>query len=342
MGVCCFGPHIDKEKLIPIDEFTKLIPKEIYNKMNLKSDIDNKNYKTTKEEVIYSKGKETFYYHGEYVNNQMDGKGYLVIVNQEQKPTIYQGIWEYGKITSGKIYYIDGSIYEGDIVNYIPSGKGKLISDTEKYEGDWKNNKKDGKGKLTNSSGIMYEGEFKNDAFSGQGKMIWKNGTKYEGAFLNNQFHGFGCLTGQNSHVYSGNFVNGLFHGEGQFEWNEENNNINTKQTYKGNYSLGKKNGHGKFTFKDGNTFDGMWESGEPHGEGIFETKNRKYHGNWRAGQFIQVIKIEDITKEEENVDLNFEVPNEDIVIKDSLRYSISSVLSSRAEETPFTYEVVV
>ena len=68
----------------------------------------------------------------------------------------------------GKMYYTDGSIYEGGFINNIKHGFGTYI---------WKS--KEGQGKL------YYVGEFKNDVMDGKGKLvsgnnvmegIWKNG----------------------------------------------------------------------------------------------------------------------------------------------------------------------
>ena len=55
--------------------------------------------------------------------------------------------------------------------------------------------------------------------------------------------------------------------------------------------SYGKKDGNGELYFDNGNIYRGGWESGSPNGEGVFETKNRKYYGNWRSGIFMQLIK---------------------------------------------------
>ena len=86
------------------------------------------------------------------------------------------------------------------------------------------------------------------------------------------------------------------------------------------------------FYFKNGDIFKGNWEYGKPHGEGVYETKNRKYYGNWRQGMFMQITEVEDKEgAEEEHFNLNFKTPDEDI---NFIEYISSSSISKSIKST--------
>ena len=324
---------------ISIQEFDNLIPQKIFKKMtnaNIKSNKNNVKFKTIKidnNQLENEENKREIYYHGEFnKEGQKDGKGKMIIINQNKEKIFYYGLWENDILNSGKIYYINDEEYEGEIKNYLRDGKGKFISQNETYEGNWREDKKDGKGKLKYKDGTLYEGDFKNNQFNGKGKINFPNGIKYNGEFVNNLFHGQGCLEGNNCHIYNGNFKNGQFNGYGEFKWIDENGHMDV---YKGNYTNGKKDGKGELYFKNGDIFDGNWESGNPHGEGNYETKNRKYFGNWRSGIFTQLIDVETkVGGEEEKLNLNFITPIEDIYNAEELFSSLNSNSSSIRQQS--------
>jgi len=240
----------------------------------------------------------------------------------------YHGIWEEDNLKKGKIYYEnDDGIYEGEIKNYIRHGEGKFTSNLEIYEGHWKNDQKNGKGILIfKNDGTKYKGEFKNNQFCGKGELISDDGFSYKGEFLNNHMHGKGYLKGSNGHTYEGNFQNGFFHGKGKFKWIDNSN----EQFYEGTYSFGKKDGNGSFHFQNGDIYTGDWKSGSPDGVGTYETQNRKYEGNWRGGVFMQLMDAANKSDDakEENVNLNFMIPQEDIFINDHVSTSMNSNIS--------------
>ena len=73
--------------------------------------------------------------------------------------------------------------------------------------------------------------------------------------------------------------------------------------------------------------YTGEWKSGSPDGIGIYETQNRIYEGNWRGGMFMQLMDAANKSDDakEENVNLNFMIPQEDIFINDHLSTSSNS-----------------
>ena len=93
----------------------------------------------------------------------------------------------YGK---GKIIFKDSMVYEGDVVNGRPYGKGTRIDSTGTYTGDWVNNQHFGKGVVRYKDGDWYEGELKNKLYFGQGTYHKKNGSWAKGEFSNNAVYG--------------------------------------------------------------------------------------------------------------------------------------------------------
>jgi hypothetical protein len=56
------------------------------------------------------------------------------------------------------------------------------------------------------------------------------------------------------------------------------------KHYYRGEFSHGKRNGHGTMMMIDGDIYKGVWLNGEKHGKGTyFEKKtNYFYEGEWK------------------------------------------------------------
>ena len=297
------------------------------NIANYENQKNNSSIKTIKIEDENSVNNEEIYYHGEFNDkDEQEGIGKMIIINENKEKTIYHGIWEKNELKKGIIYYNDNSKYKGDIKNLLRHGKGTYTSEAETYEGNWVEDKKEGEGFLTFKDKITYKGSFKNNKFNGEGEMKWPNNIYYKGEFSNNLFHGKGFLKGNNDNTYTGNFSKGVYNGEGEFKWVK---GVKTA-IYKGNYSWGKKDGKETLSWDNGNKYYGCWESGLPHGEGIFETKNRKYHGNWRSGFFLQLIESEEKKgSEEENINLTFSTPIEDIEINGPFKFNNNSIHGS-------------
>ena len=323
--------------VIDFDEFKELIPEKIFNEMNHEK-IDINNYKNNAKiktiripnnliKNIVNLNIKEIYYQGEFnEENKKNGIGKMIIINNNNEKCFYHGIWENDILNNGTIYYMNNDKYIGNLKNYLREGKGKYESSSEKYDGYWKEDQKDGDGSVVFIDGTTYKGQFKNNKFNGKGEMKWIDGTYYCGEFLNNLFNGKGYLKGKDNNTYNGNFDKGLFNGEGEFKWDKRG------ESYKGNYSNGRKDGKGEFRFKNGDIYRGNWESGHPHGEGVYETKNRKYYGNWRSGMFMQLIDVENKEEsEEENFNLNFTTPDEDIYNLEHIATSLNSNLSGKS-----------
>jgi hypothetical protein len=57
----------------------------------------------------------------------------------------------------------------------------------------------------------------------------------------------------------------------------------------------GKVHGKGKYTFKNGDVYDGEWRNQLQNGYGVFTTKGETYKGTWidgiKVGEFLKIDK---------------------------------------------------
>ena len=108
-----------------------------------------------------------------------------------------------------KITYSYG-VYEGDVVNGEPHGRGKMkYSWGDVYEGDWENGNKHGKGTYKWTDGRVYVGDWKDDLRSGKGVVTYANGDVYDGEWKDGKKHGKGSFTTKNGDVKTGDWFNG-------------------------------------------------------------------------------------------------------------------------------------
>jgi hypothetical protein len=107
----------------------------------------------------------------------------------------------------------DESVYEGQFVDGVFHGQGRLKAPGYAYEGGFAFGMKNGHGKEVFASGEQYEGEFVRNARSGHGllRMADESGVlTYDGSFKKGVFAGQGTLTiGEES--FKGEFKHGLF-----------------------------------------------------------------------------------------------------------------------------------
>ena len=160
------------------------------------------------------------YYKGNLVNGKANGEGELVLFNKVK----YIGNFFVDDIPNGKgkmINLMDGSEYEGDVVQGKKEGKGILkFKDGTIYEGEFKDDDFNGNGILKYNNGRKYEGNFKEGKMDGNGKFIWEDGKTYIGSYVNDKKHGQGKLIYNNDKYYEGSWVNNKQHGEGLYYLN--------------------------------------------------------------------------------------------------------------------------
>ena len=155
------------------------------------------------------------YYIGNLVNGKANGEGELVVFNKVK----YIGNFFVDDIPNGKgkmINLMDGSEYEGDVVQGKKEGKGILkFRDGTIYDGEFKDDVFHGNGILKYNNGRKYEGNFKEGKMDGSGKFIWEDGKTYVGSYVNDKKEGQGKLIYNSDKYYEGSWVNNKQHGEG-------------------------------------------------------------------------------------------------------------------------------
>ena len=116
----------------------------------------------------------------------------------------------------GRKIYGDGSIYNGELMNGKPHGKGLITfgsdaPDIKTYEGDFFNGMAHGKGVTTyhpEQNGSHF-GLYENGYRQGKGTSTWPDGSIYEGNFDRDKFHGLGKYTSPSGKIFHGFFKDG-------------------------------------------------------------------------------------------------------------------------------------
>lgn len=266
-------------------------------------------------------------------------QGYAKIIRNGQ---LIEGDWmSAGNCANGRLYYINGTYFQGNIANFIPTEHG-ILSNYEDcfYSGDWLNGQYDGHGALSISRICRYEGDFRNSAMHGKGKLIYESyegqNYNYNGDFENNTFSGFGNLQyfaakGKNPEEYTGYWKNGVPSGKGTYIWSDGSN-------YQGNYEDGKKRGQGKYTFNLSKSYyEGSWSNGKPNGKGVLVLNTEegvvKISGIWKLGKAQKIDSEEDFKKiNQDESKLNIPVENE--IFSNEFTLNIEYATPTKAEIT--------
>ena len=287
-------------KIIHIKDYEQLINDEI-----LKYISENKlNYKPylPKDLITYSsfpiKFKNNNVYYGNWNEyNEMEGYG-VYYINEHQVVT--EGVWIKGNIIFGRIFFVNGDIYEGEMKNSVPHGKGKFqFHSGEIYNGDFDMGEMTGTGVLIFSDKTIYKGEIKNGIFNGKGQMKWNYGIEYNGYFMDSCLSGKGKIFNIQGEEYDGNFEQNEFHLEGKYSFNNGD-------SYEGSFEYGIKKGKGIYKRNDKIIFEGIWNNDLPNGNGFIYYEGNKYKGFWRNGNLIGNIEcINGNIDKISNIDLN-------------------------------------
>ena len=287
-------------KIIHIKDYEELINENIRSKIK-NNNLDFKNYLPQDLITYYSfpiQFKNNNVYYGNWnENNEMEGYGIYYI--NEQK-VVTEGIWIKGNIIFGRIFFPNDSIYEGEIKNSVPNGRGKIIfSNGESYFGEFQNGEMTGKGNFIFDDKTVYKGGVKNGMFNDEGKIKWNNGTEYHGNFLDSTLCGKGKILNIQGEEYEGFFDKNEFHGEGIYTFNNGDQ-------YEGNFEYGIKKGKGIYKRNDKIIFEGNWNDDLPNGNGIIYYQDNKLRGFWRNGNLIGTPEIEQGNIDNfNNIDLN-------------------------------------
>lgn len=200
--------------------------------------------------------------------------------------------------TVGVINFENGDIYEGQILNQQPNGKGNMTyadgrivygewegldpvgtctcmwRNGDKYVGTMKDGQMHGKGQLTRVDGLEYDGEWENGLKHGVGILISDELT-YNGQFANDNFNGKGEVKYTNGDKYVGQFANGTKHGKGDYTWKNG-------EKFSGDWLDDVISGEGVFIFSNGDKYDGQWMNGKKEGHGVMKFDNKEYDGDWK------------------------------------------------------------
>ena len=170
-----------KEELknILLDIFSIINKKEKAQKINIKTEINTSQEKEKPQENINnSKNFEIVNLDKEEIKNTK-----IKIGSSKNLPTVIDS-----QIVEGTYTYKNNDKYEGQMIHYIPHGKGIMYYNNGLiYDGQWKNGKRHGKGIyiLTKGKGDVYEGDFKDNEAEGKGISKYSNGDRYEGDYHN-------------------------------------------------------------------------------------------------------------------------------------------------------------
>ncbi len=129
-------------------------------------------------------------YNGEIQNLQMHGFGALVR-HVKDGDVIYTGNFDRGLFTGeGSIQYPNGDFYQGQVVNFRPSGTGTLtMADGSVYQGNFADGLFHNMGSFTcKTCGHVYEGEWRCGLMSGQGSLTLKDERVFAGNWLSDSF----------------------------------------------------------------------------------------------------------------------------------------------------------
>lgn len=175
------------------------------------------------------------------------------------------------RVGFGKLTYANGSVYEGEFANDLPSGSdGKLIFvDGREYQGTFVSGLMQGYGTLKWPNGDVYVGTFDANAISGSGKFFWQlTKATYEGTVEAGKLHGVGIMSWPDGRRYEGSYLNGNRHG------------------------------FGIYRLADGATYRGFFEANQRHGDGVFETNDGvKEFQRWANGSLVANYSLQSLER---------------------------------------------
>ncbi len=252
------------------------------------------NFKNGKPDGYCEYYSDDTIYKGEYKNGKWHGEGKLAKSNGY----IFEGTFVDGKTDKAKPkeqpkrltnvpWTVEGTLtnksgtkYEGEHLNGVPHGKGKMtFADGSYYEGEFRDGLRHGVGKYIYASGITHQGCYIKDKKHAYGEMRYPDGSYYKGEFENDMFNGLGTLCDKgNGWTYKGYFKDDYLESKGEaYSANGEK--------YIGCFHKSNSHGKGKYYYKDGSTYEGEFTNGEWDGEGYYVSiEGWSFKGKFRMG----------------------------------------------------------
>ena len=202
------------------------------------------------------------------------GNAWSQDVEQELSRTdeVYEGSYVNGvREGYGKLTYEDGSVYEGEFANDLPSGNDEtmLFADGRRYQGTFIEGQMQGYGTLEWPNGDVYVGTFNANAITGTGTFFWQNGNvSYKGTIEDGKLHGLGVMLWPDGRRY-----------DGAFRQNE-------------------RHGFGIYRNADGSSYRGFFESNRRHGDGVFEyAEGLKEFQQWNSGVLVARTPLAEVSR---------------------------------------------
>ena len=178
-------------------------------------------------------------------------------------------------------------IYEGDILNGVRHGFGKLMfPDGRVYEGGFVQGvPADSDGLMTFADGSTYEGTFVDGQMQGFGTYRWARGDVYVGTFTAGSISGNGRMYWvETNTTYTGSIEQGQMHGLGKLIWPDG-------RSYIGTFNANARYGFGVYALADGSTYRGFFEADQRHGDGVYTSSTGEMvFQRWNFGE-IQIQK---------------------------------------------------
>lgn len=175
--------------------------------------------------------------------------------------------------------YPSGARFAGNFVDGKIHGEGSItFSNGDRYTGQWKDHYREGQGQFFFADGRVYKGNFVRNRFHGHGVLTWPNGDRYEGAFADGYRHGAGTLYQTDGNTLSGQWEQDRYRPEWHkgIALNDTANLRNCNLVYCAD-------GIGRYIFKDGSRYYGLFVKGFPQGQGLtFYPNGDRYEGEWR------------------------------------------------------------
>jgi len=136
--------------------------------------------------------------------------------------------------------------------------------------------------------------------YTGEGKASYVNKDEYDGTYVEGNRSGTGVYTFfKNGDIYDGHYELNKKNGFGKMTYKNQNKGDDEEEAeegegakprggcYLGNFTAGKRQGTGTFTYENGDVYVGEWHSGKKHGQGTYTygKDDTKLVGKWEDGK---------------------------------------------------------
>lgn len=224
------------------------------------------------------------HYEGDWKDNRRHGTGTwsyhrqrvpswsgISTVSPTKFLNVYTGQWYNDAATGfGRHVYWDGSHYEGNHLNLLPSGQGVMTyCNSDQYVGAFLKGKRHGEGRIVYSTAHVRPIE----RVDVSGEIVGATAAElreaalmdecprpiyieYSGAWVDDQPHGLGVCTYPDGAVYTGEMSCGAATGSGRTVY--ANGDV-----YEGQHVAGIREGQGRYIWAiSGNSYTGLWQDG--------------------------------------------------------------------------------